>query len=163
MKTRETNIKGKFCLIALALGVIISAQAQADSYKQILSCDGGAVTVDRDLQNSEYAQVVIRNPQIISYFATRGGSQYINAKNEMILRGENDIAIYQASDFHGFSEATPRSLSNWSRREGRGLRISLNQLDEPANSDCGNGVPMSNPTCQPQWQENATWYFQDCR
>jgi len=75
----------------------------------------------------------------------------------------NDRPIFQASDFHGFTDLGSGSFRNdWTRREGGAVRVSFNRFQEPSNSDCGNGVPLSDPSCQGHFAEVANWYFRQC-
>jgi hypothetical protein len=116
-------------------------------YQQILSCDNGAAVVDRNTLSPSYPQLVIRNAGIVSYLVSNGVNA--NAKGEVILTGINDRPVFQASDFHGFSDLGSGSFRNdWTRREGRALRVSFNRSKPPSNSDCGNGIPVTDPSCQ---------------
>jgi hypothetical protein len=148
--------------VSLGLSLIGANAAFADSiYEKVLDCDGGAAVVDRNRLSPAYPQVVIRNPQIVEYLASQGA---IQGGGEIILTGRNDQDVYQSSDFHGFSDVGSGTYRlDWVRREGNGIRVSINRYEEVANSDCGRDIPSSNPTCQGRFREVANWVFVDCR
>src|SRR5262245_33601893 len=101
-----------------------STSAVSNVYEKILDCDNGAAVVDRNTLSPSYPQLVIRNPGIVSYLVSNGVTA--NAKGEVILTGVNDQQIFQASDFHGFTDLGSGSFRNdWTRREGRAVRVSF--------------------------------------
>lgn len=130
-------------------------------FERVLSCDAGAAVIDKNTLSPKYPQLVIRNPQIVSYLISRGVNA--NRQNEVILTGVNDRDVYTGQDFHGFTDLGSGSYRNdWVRREGAVIVVSFNRYKPVANSDCGNSIPSSDPSCQGDFEEVAYWRFQSC-
>jgi hypothetical protein len=139
-----------------------SSTANAGYHEQVLNCDNGAAVVDRNTLSPKYPQVVIRQTEIVNYLKSQGVSS--NDKGEVILNGINDLPVYAANDFHGFTDLGSGTYRNdWVRREGQGIRVSFNRFEPFQNSDCGLDIQMSNPSCGGgMWKEVASWTIQSC-
>lgn len=74
-------------LSALVLASAVSTKANAAEWQKVLECDGGAAVLDirerRSVELVDY-QLVIRNPDIISYLASEG-LEAMNASGEVVI------------------------------------------------------------------------------
>lgn len=149
------------CFILGIMAIVTTSTNANASWQRILTCDGGVAVVDKSLESPRYAQIVIKDPRIVSYL-TSTGQIYANDKGEVILAGQNSADINNPQDFQGFQVFSEMGSNNWAARRGYGLQISYNKRTLPSNSDCGHDIPASDPYCQGQINEIANWYFQHC-
>lgn len=152
----------------LIFGLIVSAStgtsfAQEGIWRKVLDCDKGAAVVDVSNYQATYAQVVIRDKNIVNYLRSQGSS-LANRSEEIILQGLNERPVYTGSDFLGIriESGDYRGTLATAYREGSGLKVIFMKMHDPANgnSDCHNGYA----TCGPAYPvEAGNWYFRNCK
>lgn len=156
----------KKIFFAFIITLIYLNEAQAQ-WETVFTCDNNAVVVDRNSHNSRYAQVVIKNREIVKYISSVV-DLFPNNNGEIILIGANDVGINSPGDFHGFRTAAtepPNDMNrlDWVARNGNALSISFNRRIIPNNSDCGRDIPSSDPYCSGKMNEVANWVFKNCK
>jgi hypothetical protein len=159
-----------------AVAALVVSGAQAETWQKVLTCDGGAAVVDADSDNPAHLQIVVRDPNIVSYFNKSGvGSSpgMPSSATEVIRSGNNDIPVHDGGDVHAFSESYQDSYSTYQNayiwREGGGIKIKFESQHMGCPADCREN-PLS-MQCESlcvganvggRW-EMANWYFRDCR
>lgn len=146
------------------------------SWENVLDCDHGAAVIDADRENRQHLQIVIRDKNIVNYFAKSGvgSSPGISfTGNEIIRDGYNPNPVYSGWDVKHFSSHRKSSYStteySYIWRENRGLKIKVEGNHDGCPPECQE-FPLS-MQCESlcvgagigaKW-DLSDWYFRDCR
>jgi hypothetical protein len=147
-------------------GAVAHAYPFPTSWKKVLTCDGGAATIDINEYERRMVQLVIKDDAIYQYFRsnTRAWStmKFDDQKKEIVVSGGLEAGVFSPEQFTGFQVNATMAPAAQIFRSGSGLLVRLVDLKHWVCTDYRENDYYCAEGYWTEDREIQNWFFRQC-